>query len=166
MPVPPPNVPVRTYRYRFDYNVYVRSNRFVPYLRRKPCEDSQFSRNEKDMPISAAAVEALGQMIMRRSPTVSVGTSRRRFLSTFGVSSRVVRALWIILERQGTLPKLFTPTHLLWTLCFLKVYGTEAIIAALCGCDEKTLRKWVWICLQQLADIDFLVSGSSLLRAA
>ena len=114
--------------------------------------------------VQAETIEKLAYKITRRRPAVSRSTSHRRFVSLFGISSRIVSALWRLLERQATLPRGFTPAHLLWTLCFVKVYATEAITAALFGCDEKTLRKWIWIGLKQLADIDFMVRTNTVIR--
>ena len=110
------------------------------------------------MRITSAKVEAVAQSITRSHDTSSGNRIRPRFfLSLFGVSSNVVSQLWNLIENQGSHPKGFSPTHLLWTMCFIKVYGREETLSTLFGCDEKTMRKWVWIGLSIISDIDSLV---------
>ena len=43
---------------------------------------------------------------------------------------------------------------MLWTLLFLKVYASENVLCKICACDEKTLRKWVWMMLDEMARLD------------
>ena len=110
------------------------------------------------MRISASEVELVAQSIIRSRSTSSSNAVRPRvFLSLFGVTSNVVSQLWNLLENQRSRPKGFTTTHLLWTMCFLKVYGREETLCTLFGCDEKTMRKWVWIGLTFISDIESLV---------
>ena len=110
------------------------------------------------MRISAAEVEVVAQSITRSYEASTGNTVRPRvFLSLFGVTSNVVSQLWNLLENQLSRPKGFTPTHLLWTMCFLKVYGREETLCTLFGCDMKTMRKWVWIGLTSISDIESLV---------
>lgn len=105
---------------------------------------------------SRRAVEALAQKITRRSPALSRSINRRRFRANFGVSAHTVSYLWELLSRRGNLPRGFRPSHLLWTLVFLNLYASEPIAAALCGCDEKTLRKWVWIGVDRLCELELV----------
>ncbi|KAG9414463.1 hypothetical protein AC1031_013822 [Aphanomyces cochlioides] len=51
-----------------------------------------------------------------------------------------------------------TPPHLLWALMFLKTYATEGEYHALTGADEKTFRKWCWIWVNIISDLDCFVS--------
>jgi hypothetical protein len=56
---------------------------------------------------------------------------------------------------QGTvLADKATPIHLLWMLCFLKLYNSENAMASQCCCDEKTLRKWAWYMIEAVASLD------------
>jgi hypothetical protein len=48
------------------------------------------------------------------------------------------------------------PKHLLWTLLFLKVYGTE-ILSALAKTSRKMFRKWYWLVLPLIAEMDTYV---------
>ena len=45
---------------------------------------------------------------------------------------------------------------MLWTLAFMKLYDSEAVLAAICRCDEKTFRKWVWQGVDVLGDLDLV----------
>ena len=105
---------------------------------------------------SKQAVQALAQTITRRSPALSRSINRRRFQANFGVTPATVSYVWDLLLKEGNLPRGFRPTHLLWTLVFLKMYACEHITSALCGCDEKTLRKWVWIGVAKLSELDLV----------
>jgi hypothetical protein len=97
------------------------------------------------MRITSKAVRQLAEQdVIHRSPALSRSINRRRFRANLGCSSRVCSYVWNRIVAKGILPKGFLPTHLLWTLVFLKLYCCETILAILCGCDEKTLRKWVW----------------------
>ncbi len=57
------------------------------------------------------------------------------------------------------------PKHLLWTLYFLKVYPREGPGCAAVGgsrgaVDPKTMRKWVWLFLERIAELaDEVVSS-------
>ena len=70
-------------------------------------------------------------------------TFDRNYRTMFGVGAIVTSDLWGLcgtrLNHISALPK-----HLLWTLAFLKVHATEAVLCSFLGCDRKTLRKWVW----------------------
>jgi hypothetical protein len=67
----------------------------------------------------------------------------------------VCNELWTMLVEQG-LPKQASPIHMLWALCFMKQYAAESVLASMCDCDEKTLRKWVWIMVEQIAKLDLV----------
>jgi len=82
-----------------------------------------------------------------------------RFAATFGCSTRVAAALWNRLDGKDLLPEDMLVKHLLWALSFLKLYNPESVQVPVCGADEKTYRKRVWIALEALAELD-LVSRS------
>lgn len=83
----------------------------------------------------------------------------RQFASFFGCTPAVVSAVWNRIDKKkeeiGVHPD-FTPTKLLWTLCFLKIYASETVLCLICECTEKTLRKWVWKGIDILADLDLV----------
>jgi hypothetical protein len=87
----------------------------------------------------------------------SARTKARRYKALFGVSAATCSRLWALVK--PSLPSSAGPRHLLWTLYFLKQYGHEEVNAAFCQCDEKTFRKWSWMVMQVLADLE-LVSES------
>jgi len=109
------------------------------------------------MRISSAAVHRLAEeSIMHRLSNRKTRTSRDRFVAFFGVSPRVVAAIWNRLESKDLLPKDMQTKHLLWCLLFLKQYSQQRCMAPWCGTDEKTYRKWVWIVLDVLGEMDLV----------
>ena len=80
----------------------------------------------------------------------------RRFRSFFGCSSQVATALWNRARKKKLIPVDFSPKHMLWTLAFIKLYESEAVLAAICRCDEKTFRKWVWKGVDVLGELDLV----------
>jgi len=81
-------------------------------------------------------------------------TFQKRWMSLFGVSPFICSLIWNVLAptMNQSFGRYVHPRHLLWSLCFLKVYSTERTMRIICGGgekrkapDEKTYRKWVWI---------------------
>ena len=71
----------------------------------------------------------------------------RDFISLFGVTPKVVAAIWNITSFDHDV-KL---KHLLWALVFLKVYSAEKPLMCLCGVKNRhTYRKYVWKVLSSL----------------
>ena len=91
----------------------------------------------------------------------SVGTAAmedRRFRGLFGARIEIVLKVWLMLGEGGLRPKKSKPKHLLWTLYFLKVYPREAPGCSAVGgskgaIDPKTLRKWVWLFIERIAEL-------------
>jgi len=104
------------------------------------------------------------------SSLVDASTFQKRWMSLFGVSPFVCALIWNMLAPtiNTTFGHCVHPRHLLWALCFLKVYATEKPMRIICGGgskqdapDEKTYRKWVWIFVYSMHDLyDTLVSAS------
>ena len=78
-----------------------------------------------------------------------------KFKSLFLLSVGDVAALWKRLDAEP-LP-FHQPEHLLWALYYMKAYPTWDQMAMTTGMTEKTLRKWVGIVIEYLANIDYLV---------
>ena len=91
----------------------------------------------------------------------SVGTAAmedRRFRGLFGARIEIVLKVWLMLGEGGLRPEKSKPKHLLWTLYFLKVYPREAPGCSAVGgskgaIDPKTLRKWVWLFIERIAEL-------------
>jgi hypothetical protein len=82
----------------------------------------------------------------------------RRFRELFGASIGIVLHVWYTMDEGSLLPDKSKPKHLLWTLYFLKVYprgapGCSAIGGGGGGIDPKTLRKWVWLFIERVAEL-------------
>ena len=79
-------------------------------------------------------------------------TLDRRFRALFGTSPKVCRILWDKVYEEST-PRGAKPKHLLWALLFCRVYNTEHVNASMAGCDEKTFRKWSWVFVEAISDL-------------
>lgn len=66
---------------------------------------------------------------------------QRGFPALFGVMRAICAHLWNLL--RGKIPDHLNPTHLLWSLMFLKCYLTEYVMSPIVRADGKTIRKWV-----------------------
>lgn len=76
----------------------------------------------------------------------------RRFRSMFGTTMSVTATVYNLIKEH--LPTGARPIHLLWALHFLKNYSTETVNSVLWKCDEKTYRKWSWVIIRKIAEID------------
>ena len=91
----------------------------------------------------------------------SVGTAAMedcRFRGLFRARIEIVLKVWLMLGEGGLHPKKSKPKHLLWTLYFLKAYPREAPGCSAVGgskgaIDPKTLRKWVWLFIERIAEL-------------
>jgi hypothetical protein len=93
---------------------------------------------------------SLGHTLTKHDLSYSEIVGNRRFRSFFGTSPLVCSIVWAHLEDK---PQGFKPLHLLWGLTFLKRYDIESGNRALMGCDEKTLRKWIWTAIELIANL-------------
>ncbi len=76
------------------------------------------------------------------------------------MSVRVLKILWELvvqdkLRPRGGRPE---PEHLLWALCFMKVYpkqgpGCSVISASTGSINPKTHHKWVWAYIEAIAKL-------------
>ena len=77
-----------------------------------------------------------------------------RFKAHFGVSPLHCAWLWLLSE-----DKLYQKDynvkriHLLWTLNVMKTDDTEAVLKGRWGVDEKTIRKWLYVVLEVLSNL-------------
>jgi hypothetical protein len=80
------------------------------------------------------------------------------FRSIFGCSPQICSTLWNYVSANHNATKAGArPHHLLWALHFLKLYNPVRASAAMIGCDAKTYRKWVWMILTILTEVDDVV---------
>jgi len=107
-----------------------------------------------------AAFHCAAREIMNRAGR-RVGTAAmedRRFRSFFGAQFEIVCMVWDMLGEGGLRPEKSEPKHLLWTLYFLKVYpqegpGCPTVGGSRGAFDPKTMRKWVWLFLERIAEL-------------
>jgi hypothetical protein len=79
-----------------------------------------------------------------------------KFRAFFGFGPKVTARIWNTLTAQELVPEGGRVVHLLWTLCFLKLYDTEAVLSTIFDVCEKTYRKWVWKFLKKIYLIDLV----------
>lgn len=108
------------------------------------------------MNITSETFIKLGNTYTDSSMTRSTSVALRRFKSFFGVTPIVCSIIWEKLSDE--LPPLAEPKHLLWTLLFLKQYGNEHTRRAIVRADEKTIRKWTWIFVELLSNMNAVTS--------
>jgi DDE superfamily endonuclease len=115
------------------------------------------------MLLNPAIFVELGNSIMQRhAKTRSAKTEERRFRGHFGTSPEICSILWDMVDPGRTMPKGARPKHLLWSLAFLKLYLNEEALSGLAGgVDEKTLRKWTWIFVYAMSDLEAIVVRST-----
>lgn len=83
----------------------------------------------------------------------------RRCIGSFGVSPTLCSILWnkVELVKEGVFP-----SHLLWSLLFLKIDDTQDFLCSITGSDEKTLRKWAWYFVKEIASLEAQVVSISI----
>jgi hypothetical protein len=76
----------------------------------------------------------------------------------FGTNMSIVSTVWDMLVANGLRPKKSRPKHLLWAIYFLKNYpkqslGCLVVSASTGAANPKTMRKWVWQFIENIADL-------------
>jgi hypothetical protein len=106
-------------------------------------------------------IELAGLYLHGLDNTVAPRTVLRRFVSHFGISPFHCAVLWLIsADNLIARDPYVKPLHLLWTLNLLKTDATENQLAGRWHVDEKTLRKWVYIVLEEVSNLG-LVSAKT-----
>ena len=79
----------------------------------------------------------------------------RDFQAHFGVSPFIVSVVWYSLCRRGGLPKGLLHKHLLWALCWLKVYATDSVMLSILNLkSEKTFKKYRDMAMDALYELE------------
>ena len=95
-----------------------------------------------------------GRRIMRHGNQISSAVEYRRFRGNFGTTPEICVILWGMITPNEIMPKGVKCCHLLWALMFLKLYASEHVLCSMAECDEKTFRKWAWLFVLALADLE------------
>lgn len=103
----------------------------------------------------------LGNVYTKSSLTKSKRIALRRFKTFFGASPTICSIVWR--ELKNDLPQGALPKHLLWCLSFLKQYHTEHCRRSIFHSDEKTIRKWTWVFVKLLSDMNVVIIFTSIL---
>lgn len=102
--------------------------------------------------ITSGTFLSIGSRYTKTKPKENENTRQRRFKSFFGVTPHVCLLVWNKIQLDA--PSGAEPKHLLWCLNFLKEYPVEHTRKALLNANEKTIRKWTWIFVKLVADIN------------
>lgn len=100
----------------------------------------------------------IGFKYMKHSSKKSEKVGLRRFKCFFGVTPHTCSLIWSLLS----IPLESQPKHLLWSLYFLKQYDAESIRRTLFHVDEKTIRKWTWIFVTLISDLNVVTATLSI----
>ena len=96
----------------------------------------------------------LGKEIMNRNKQTCLFTDLQHFESFFGAHPSICSVVWNKFVDEATIPKGGQPYHLLWDCMFLKTYNNEACLSSTVGVDEKTFRKWNWLFVKAISDLE------------
>jgi hypothetical protein len=103
--------------------------------------------------MSASAFLHLGATYMSIRRNRNQQYLDKKFIGHFGVNSARCAEIWQLLQQHNIMPMGGAPKHLLFSLHYMKQYGTEVSMASFFSCDEKTLRKWAWIFIKAMAKL-------------
>lgn len=107
-------------------------------------------------PGSLAHFKALGADLMNRFPTEAEyknDSFEQRWTTHFQVAPMVVFWVWEFIQFDCSTDNLL-PIHLLYALLFLKLYPLETVLSGMTGRDEDTVRKYIWPCIVEIADLE------------
>ena len=88
---------------------------------------------------TAAAFHALGHQLVAAKENCPF--ELREFVSFYGASPEILAECWGCIKDK----------HLLWACMFMKLYLPEDVASILLGASKPTVRKWVWLVIEQLA---------------
>jgi hypothetical protein len=108
------------------------------------------------MLLSYSDMKIHAKNLLRSNGNSSKFCFNRKFRSNFGVSLRVATKTWNSLSVQKLLPDKSHPKHILWMCAFLKTYNSESVYATWYGVGEKCFRKWVWLFLASVAELEIV----------
>ena len=91
----------------------------------------------------------------RRLGFVQNKTEERLFIAYFGTTALVCSHVWSLIFPDISHHRRVSPTHLLWTLMFMKIYASTDVMSGIARCNPTTFQKWVWRILPALADASY-----------
>lgn len=107
--------------------------------------------------MSVELFKRIGNRYIKQTSKTSIKISNRRYKSFFGASAKICSIIWKILK--DNVPKGSSEKHLLWALFFLKQYQVEHLRRVVLKADESTIRKWTWIYVELLANLDVVLKN-------
>ena len=122
--------------------------------------DSKFARST-EMEIMKVAREIWYRG--GNSKVKAASSEDRDFREFFGCGLSVASEVWDMLKKEDVLPQDGLTCHLLWALMFMKIYGKEKNLCTLAGgVDKKTFRKWAWLFVIAIANLESSVVSNYL----
>lgn len=104
---------------------------------------------------AVAFIRIAGYYIHGFEEHIAAKTLYCRFVAHFGVSPCHCAYIWLLTSDEMFNIKA-EKIHLLWTLNLLKTDDTEHCMKGRWGCDEKTFRKWLYLVLDAICDLDLV----------
>ena len=102
----------------------------------------------------------MGQRVAGYKHFRSEKVQEQRFKVELEVPIYIATVVWEMLKDSAFLQENnpgqqpLNPSHMLWALMFLKKYSRVESLANTVEVDEKTFRKWAWLYLEALAELD------------
>ena len=75
---------------------------------------------------------------------------------------KICSKIWRLLKRKPTFNCLVQPHHLLWTFYYMKHYNNERVNCKMFNCDRKTMKKYVWYVIKQIAKLKQVVVSKNI----
>jgi hypothetical protein len=69
--------------------------------------------------------------------------------------------LWNMIDPLLSISQHAKPVHLLWGLMLLKLYDNESVNCSTAGVDETTFRKWSWVFVEAISDLEHQLVSSN-----
>lgn len=108
--------------------------------------------------MSSQLFKKIGLKYIGHKLSQSQHVGMRKFKAHFKVSTYICSIVWRKIIINGA-PEGSQPKHLLWCLCFLKLYTTDHNRAAFLKADEETVRKWTWIFVSLVANLELVLKN-------
>ena len=99
-------------------------------------------------------LQAWQEIMGRSSSTPGSMTEDCRFHAIFGCGLPIALVLSGMVLTEPVVVSGATVVHMLWALMFLKVYSNKTTMSTMAGVDEKTFRKWAWVLIEAISDLE------------
>lgn len=140
-----------------DLQKHMLEHSFPIDRRKKLTLDSVITTSDKP-DLKSGVFLTIGNRYTKPGTSKSKYKSLRKFKVYFGVTPEICSIIWQKIKDK--VPVGGEPKHLLWTLHFFKKYSNEHIRRSFLNADEKTIRKWTWIFVKLLSELNVVLEYS------